>query len=94
MKKVGKYNYEKSNISGKKLKVEVTHKGKTKTIHFGDSNMGHFKDRTGIWKSKDHGDSKRRASFRARMSGIKLKDGSRAVDNPLSPAYHALRILW
>jgi hypothetical protein len=28
------------------------------------------------------------------MGGIKLKDGSRAIDNPLSPAWHSLRILW
>ena len=94
MVKVGRYDYKKSTISGKKLMVVVEHKGKTRTIHFGASGMGHFKDKTGIWKSKDHNDSTRRKSFRARMSGIKLKDGSRAVDSPLSPAYHALRILW
>jgi len=28
------------------------------------------------------------------MSGIKKKDGSRAVDDPFSAAYHAVRILW
>ena len=94
MVKVGRYDYKKSTISGKKLMVEVTHKGKTRTIHFGASSMEHFKDKTGIWKNKDHKDATRRKSFRSRMSGIKLKDGSRAVDNPLSPAYHALRILW
>ena len=94
MVKVGRYDYKKSTISGKKLMVEVTHKGKTKTVHFGASSMEHFKDKTGIWKNKDHQDATRRKSFRSRMSGIKLKDGSRAVDNPLSPAYHALRILW
>ena len=94
MVKIGRFNYEKSNIPGKKLKVEVNHKGKKKTVHFGASSMEHFKDKTGIWKSKDHGDKERRKNFRTRMSGIKLKDGSRAVDNPLSPAYHAVRILW
>lgn len=97
MVKVGKYDYKKSTNPNKKLMVEVTHKGKTRTIHFGNRKPPanqHFKDRTGIFKSLDHGDKERRASFRARMSGIKLKDGSRAVDNPHSPAYHALRILW
>ncbi len=88
--KVGKYTYEKSNIPSKKLMTIVN----GKKVHFGARNMEHFKDRTGIFKSKDHGDKKRRASFRARMSGIKLKDGSKAVNNPSSPAYHALRILW
>ena len=94
MVKVGKYDYKKSTISGKKLMVEVSHKGKTKTIHFGASSMGQFKDKTGIWKSKAHNDPTRRKNFRTRMGGIKLKDGSRAVDNPLSPAYHAVRVLW
>jgi hypothetical protein len=94
MVRIGKYDYQKSNKPDKKLVVVVEHKGKKKTIHFGARNMEHFKDRTGIWKSKDHNDSKRRKNFKDRMGGIKLKDGSRAIDNPLSPAYHALRILW
>ena len=94
MVKVGRYDYKKSTQPDKKLMVEVEHKGKKRTIHFGARAMEHFKDRTGIWKSKDHGDSGRRENFRKRMGGIKLEDGSRAVDNPLSPAYHALRILW
>lgn len=94
MVKVGRYEYKKSTNPAKKLMVEVTKDGKKRTIHFGARNMGHFKDKTGIWKSKDHGDAERRKSFRARMSGVKLKDGSRAVDNVMSPAYHALRILW
>lgn len=88
--KVGKYTYEKSNLPQKKLMTIVD----GKKVHFGARNMQHFKDKTGIWKSKDHGDKKRRTSFRSRMSGIRLKDGSRAVDKPSSPAYHALRILW
>lgn len=90
MVKVGKYDYKKSTNSDKKLMVEVD----GKTIHFGSRNMEHFKDKTGIWKSKDHGDVKRLKAFRKRMSGIKLKDGSKAVDNPSSPAFHALRIFW
>lgn len=88
--KVGKYTYEKSTIPQKKLMTIVD----GKKVHFGARSMGHFKDKTGIWKSKDHNDTKRRASFRARMGGVKLKDGSKAVNNPSSPAYHALRILW
>tara|TARA_Y100000114_G_C11759158_1_gene328545 strand:+ start:1005 stop:1289 length:285 start_codon:yes stop_codon:yes gene_type:complete len=94
MVKVGRFDYKKSTNPAKKLMVEVSKDGKKRTVHFGDRSMGHFKDRTGIWKSKDHGDSERRKSFRARMSGVRKKDGSRAVDDPMSPAYHALRILW
>lgn len=90
MVKIGRYDYKKSTSKGKKLMVVVNNK----TIHFGDSSMSHYKDRTGIWKSKDHGDKKRRDSFLARSKGIKLKDGSLAWKNPESPAYHAVKILW
>lgn len=90
MPKVGRYNYEKSTAKGKKLMVKV----KGKTIHFGDKNMEQFKDKTGIWKSKDHGDPERRKSFLARSKGIKKKDGSLAWKDPMSPNYHAVRVLW
>jgi len=90
MVKVGRYNYEKSTRPNKKLMVKVGNR----TIHFGARSMGHFKDKTGIWKSKDHGDAERRKSFRARMGGVKKKDGSKAVSDPNSPAYHAMRVLW
>jgi|TARA_R110000868_G_scaffold404537_1_gene682822 hypothetical protein len=94
MVKVGRFDYTKSTKPEKKLMVIVEKDGKKRTIHFGARSMGHFKDKTGIWKSKDHGDKDRRKSFRARMSGIIRKDGKKAVSDPMSPAYHALRILW
>lgn len=86
----GTFDYEKSTSKGKKLMVEVD----GKKIHFGSKNMEHYKDRTGIWKSMDHGDKTRRDSFIARSSGIKKKDGTKAVNDINSPAYHALHILW
>jgi hypothetical protein len=94
MPKVGRYNYEKSTSKGKKLMVVVKQNGKEKTINFGDSSMQQFKDKTGIWKSKDHGDDTRRKSYLARAKGIKLKDGSLAWKNPKSANYHAVRVLW
>ena len=90
MVKVGRYDYKKSTRPEKKLMVEID----GKTIHFGSRKMGHFKDKTGIWKSKDHGDPERRKSFLARAKGIKKKDGSLAWKDPKSPNYHAVRILW
>lgn len=42
----------------------------------------------------DHNDKERRKNFRARMSGIKLKDGTRAIDKKPSPAYLSYYILW
>lgn len=90
MVKVGKYDYQKSSRAGKKLMVIVDNK----TIHFGDSNMEHFKDRTGIWKAKDHGDVARRKSYLSRAKGIKNKDGKLTYLDPKSPNYHAVNILW
>jgi len=90
MPKVGKYTYEKSTRPEKKLMVKVNNR----TIHFGARGMNQFRDKTRIWKSKDTGDNVARKSFRARMGGIKKKDGSKAVNDPNSPAYHAMRVLW
>jgi len=90
MVKVGKYTYEKSTRKNKKLMTRVD----GKLIHFGNPKYQHFKDKTGIWKSKDHGDPKRRKNYLSRAKGIKLKDGSLAWKNPKSPNYHAVKILW
>ena len=90
MVKVGRYEYKKSTRPGKKLMVEVS----GRTIHFGDRNMQHFRDRTGIWKNKDHGDEKRRKSYLARSKGIKDKEGILTWKNPMSPNYHSIRVLW
>ena len=90
MVKIGNYNYEKSTRKEKKLMVRV----KGRLIHFGDSSMQQFKDKTGIWKSKDHGDKTRQKSYLARAKGIKKKDGSIAWKDPTSPNYHAVRVLW
>ena len=88
--RVGRFTYCKSTRPGKKLMVEVN----GKTIHFGDSNMQHFKDRTGIWKSKDHGDTERRKNYRSRAGGIRKKDGSLSVKDPNNANYHAYNVLW
>ncbi len=90
MKTIGRYSYKKSNVAGKKLAVVVG----GRTINFGDSSMEHYKDKTGIWKSKDHLDNKRRKSYLARSGGIKTKDGKLTKNDPNSPNYHSRRILW
>ena len=87
---IGKYEYEKSTAKNKKLMTVVD----GKKVHFGDSRYRHYKDRTGIWKDKDTLDSKKRENYRKRHGNIKLKDGSLAINNPKSPAYHSYRILW
>tara|TARA_R110002012_G_scaffold288476_1_gene481220 strand:- start:55 stop:330 length:276 start_codon:yes stop_codon:yes gene_type:complete len=91
MVKVGRYNYERSTKKGKKLMVEVD----GRTIHFGDINMGHFKDKTGLLpKRLNHGDKDRRKNFLTRSGGIKNKAGKLTKNIPSSPNYHARRVLW
>ncbi len=90
MVKVGRYDYKKSTNPKKKLMVIVN----GKIVHFGDSKMEQFKDKTGIWKSKNHNDPVRRKSYLARSGGIKRKDGSLTKNDPSSPNYHSIRILW
>jgi len=72
---------------GKKKQVTVrnTSTGRTKTVAYGAKGYSDFR------KNKN---DKRRDNYHARHKGIKLKDGSRATDNPLQPAYHSLRDLW
>lgn len=94
MVKVGRYNYEKSTRKDKKLMTVVEKDGIKKTIHFGSRDMQHFKDKTGIWKELDHNDKKRRENYLKRSKGIKNKKGELTYLNPLSPNYHAIKILW
>jgi hypothetical protein len=56
--------------------------------------MEQFKDKTGIWKEKDHNDKERRKNYLSRAKGIKKKDGSLSWKDPKSANYHAVRILW
>jgi hypothetical protein len=90
MVKVGKYEYQKSTRPNKKLMVVVD----GKTIHFGDRKMEQFKDKTGIWKSKDHGDKERRKRFLARAGGIKNKKGQLTAKMPSSANFHSINVLW
>jgi hypothetical protein len=78
----------KSKKEGKKYSVYVkadNSKG-YKLIHFGAKGSPDWRSGTA---SKEQ-----RNSFRARMSGIRRKDGSRAIDDKSSPAYWAYNYLW
>ena len=90
MKKIGKFIYEKSTRPSKKLMVHVN----GKTIHFGDSKMQHFKDKTGIWKDKDHLDKDRRERYRKRASKITNKKGELTYKDINSANYHSYNIFW
>ena len=90
MVKIGKYIYVKSPRKDFKLRVVVN----GKTIDFGSRKNQHFKDKTGIWKSLDHGDATRRKNYLTRSAGIKDGKGNLTKDNPMSANYHARRVLW
>ncbi len=78
----------KSTPKNKKFSVYVradTKKG-YKTVHFGAKGMDD-------WRS-GKATKEQRKSFRARMKGIKRKDGTFAYKDKTSPAYWALNYLW
>lgn len=82
------YDIKRSTRQGKKLQATYTNKstGKQNTIHFGDSSMSHYKDKTGIWSHKDHNDPQRRANYRSRHRGDNL--------HKPSPGLLSMKILW
>ncbi len=75
-----------SDIKGKKYSVIVMDKGKRKKVNFGAKGMDDWRSGTAT--------KEQRASFRARIKGIKRKDGSFAYKDKTSPAYWALNYLW
>lgn len=91
MVKIGKYEYFISDKPNKKLYAVVD----GKKVYFGDTSYDHYKDKTGLLdKSKNHLDEKRRASYLARASKIKDKSGNLTSEDPKSPNWHSIRILW
>jgi hypothetical protein len=88
--RIGKYNYFKSPRKNKKLRTVVN----GVNVDFGDVRYQHFKDKTGIWSSLDHGDEKRRKNYLTRTSGIKDGKGKLTKDDPMSPNWHSRKILW
>ena len=76
----------KSSAKGKKYSVIVMKNGKRKLIHFGALGMDDWRSGTAT--------KEQRASFRARMKGIRRKDGSYAYKDKTSPAYWSLNYSW
>ena len=71
-----------------------------KSVHFGNKGSEHYKDKVPkskggqLYKHLNHLDKKRRQNYIERHSGIKLKDGRRAVDVKFTPAWFSLKYLW
>ena len=75
-----------SKVKGKKYSVYVMDNGKRKKINFGAKGMDDWRSGTAT--------KEQRKSFRARMSGIKRKDGTYAYKDKTSPAYWSYNYLW
>jgi len=71
----------------KKYQVLVENKttGTKKTVSWGRQGYSDF---------LVHKDEDRRKRFQKRFGGIKLKDGSKAADNPMQPSFFATRYNW
>lgn len=71
--------------STRKNKKWMTVSPSKKTIHWGHPTMKDF---------TQHKSRKRRKNYRSRHAGIKLKDGSRAIDKKWSPAWLSYYVTW
>ena len=85
------YDIVKSTKKDKKLMV-ISPQGVK--IHFGAVAYSHYKDLTGIWKSKDHNDKTRQEAYLKRSKGILNKQKQSTYNNPESPNFFARYILW
>jgi len=76
----------KSPIKGKKYTIVIMDKGKRRVIHFGDSSLGQFRDKIGLYSSKDNNDPKRKKAFYDRFGG--------KTNDKTSPLYYSQKYLW
>ncbi len=75
-----------SKAKNKKYSVYVKGKNdKPKLIHFGDSRYEQFKDKLGHYKTKDHGDAKRKKAYYDRHGQTNDKNSAK---------YWSHKILW
>lgn len=71
-----------------------------KKVNFGHKSYQQYKDSVpksmggGLYSHKNHGDELRRKNYRARHSGIKLKNGGLAYKTKYSPAWFSYYYLW
>ena len=76
-----------SKVKNKKYSVYVKNSnGNPKLNHFGEKGMDDWRSGTAT--------KEQRKSFRARMKGIKKKDGTFAYKDKNTSAYWALNYLW
>lgn len=80
----------------KNKKFVITVNGKR--IHFGDTRYEHYSNHKLPKIFKDtypvHHDNERRERYLARATKIRDKYGNLTVDDPFSPNYYSVRLLW
>lgn len=83
-----------TNNPTKKYTIKIQYKNKVKTLGFGAKSYEHYYDQWKKYAGKDHLDKERRRSYLARASGILDGNGKPTRNNPFSPNFWAIRILW
>ena len=69
-------------------------------VHFGHRDYEHYRDAVprrlggGLWSHLDHGDERRRASYRSRHGAVRTRIGELAHRVELSPAWFSYYFLW
>ena len=92
-------NWESLRISPRKDKRFSIISPAGKTIHFGfwsdaPSWVRSVKNQSGCGTFIDHGDSTKRAAWRARFAGLRNSSRDLAVLDPESPLYYSWNLLW
>ncbi len=93
---MSKLDRVRKRASEQKIEGEIkisTAKNKKFMITLKDGSVIHF-GQLGYEDYLDHGDDKRRASYRARATKIKDGSGKLTVNDKYSPNYYAVRLLW
>ncbi len=87
---------EVSGRKDKKYAISVEYKGRRQTVHFGNPDYEHFRDRSpsADFAHLDHGDRARRENYLARATAIRNDRGKLAVNDPFSPNRYAVIVLW
>jgi Family of unknown function (DUF5754) len=80
-------NIDNSSRATKKYVADVTNvsSGQSKKVHWGAVGYDDY---------YVHKDKKRRENFQKRHGAILKKDGSKAADDPFSPAFYATKANW
>jgi hypothetical protein len=83
------------NITPESKKYSV-HVADGKLIHFGQRNMQHWHDSTGVnkWSHLNHNDLNRKKSYLARAKGIKNAKGEATYLDKNTPNYYSVKYLW